>query len=125
MGSIVGYCEICNRQFIKYRSFHKRCSDKCRLIATEKKTYYVKKKEVKKKCLHCGEQFISNDSKKKYCSDECYEDHQVTYHSRRETAIKTCVLCLSEFETTHHAKVYCSHECYLKAKKEREKCTKI
>ncbi len=121
MGSIIGYCEVCGKQFKKYRSFHTVCSDQCRRIKTERDDYgYVKKKEEKKKCLHCKKEFTTNNKNKVYCSHECYLAHQLTYHRKKEMQTRICEACGKEFETTHHAKKYCSNECYLKAKKERE-----
>ena len=122
MGTIVSYCEICGKQFVPYRSFHKRCCDRCRTIATEKKQYYVKKKEVTKKCLHCGKEFVTNDSKRRYClTGTCYEDHQVTYHRKKKPVERVCPQCGVTFETTHPTKVYCLTPCYKLAKKERER----
>ncbi len=122
MGSTIGYCESCGKQFVKYREFHKCCSDKCRHIKTEKDNYgYVKKPIVTKKCIHCGEKFETNLKNKKYCSDECYVAHQAVYHRKKDTQTRICGVCNSEFETTHHAKKYCSDECYKVAKKIREK----
>jgi len=121
MGEIIGYCEICNKQFRKYRSFHKCCSDLCRKIKTEKDNYgYKKKKEITKKCLHCKKEFTTNNSKKIYCNDQCYKDHQPTYHIKKEKQTRVCPVCQKEFTTSHPTKLYCNNECYKIAKKERE-----
>lgn len=121
MAEIAGYCEICGKQFRKYRKFHKCCSDLCRKIKTEKDNYgYVYQKDEEKKCKHCGNTFITNNQKKVYCCDECYKLHQVTYHVKNIAETRICQVCGKSFETTHHAKKYCESECYKIAKKERE-----
>jgi len=122
MGSTIGYCEICGKQFVKYRSFHNCCSDLCRQIKTEKNNYgYVKQKEKKKKCKHCGKEFVTNNKKKVYCSEECYVAHQPLQRAiKKETHTCICEVCGDKFETTHHAKKYCCYDCYITAKKIRE-----
>jgi endogenous inhibitor of DNA gyrase (YacG/DUF329 family) len=121
MGELIGYCEICGKQFKKYRDFHACCSNLCRRIKTEKDNYgYTKKEEETKKCLHCGTEFKTNNKNKVYCSKKCYIDHQENYHIKKEIQTRVCEACGKEFETTHHAKKYCSEECYKDTKKIRE-----
>jgi predicted nucleic acid-binding Zn ribbon protein len=121
MDNTIGYCEICNKPFVKYRRFHKLCSDKCRFIFYEKQPYYKKKKIVAKNCIFCNKEFKTNDNKKKYCSEQCYIDNQSKYHRRKEPIKKICIKCNISFTTRHAAKKYCSLDCYKEAKRAREK----
>ncbi len=121
MGEVIHYCEVCNKQFIPYRSFHKRCSDLCRRIATEKNNYgYMKKKIVTKECLGCGVEFKTNNIKKTYHSPKCQKWHLSNTRIKKERQSRICPVCHSEFETTHWSKAYCGPDCYKKAKRGRE-----
>lgn len=120
VGTVAGFCPVCNRQFIKYRSFQKYCSYKCREKATGNKSYYKKAEPVKKKCLTCGKEFETHDGKRKYCCNECYLKHRESYYKKKKPKSKTCPMCGKEFKTTHGLQKYCCKECYLKAKKDRE-----
>lgn len=120
MAEFVGYCEICNKQFVKYRSFHSVCSDRCRRIKTERNHYgYELKKDVKKKCKNCSKEFVSNNKKKVYCCTECAVAYNKEHRIKKETQTCVCGVCGSEFETTHHAKKYCCDDCYKEAKRRR------
>jgi len=121
MGSVIHYCIICNKQFMPYRSFHEVCSDRCRLIKTERNNYgYTKKKDKTKKCPNCGTEFVTNNKKKVYCNTKCAVEYNATRRIKKETQTHVCEVCHSEFETTHHAKKYCSTECYKIAKRRRD-----
>jgi len=122
MGEVIGYCEICGKQYFRYRSFQKYCSNKCRKIAYEKDNYGYKKKNIEpKKCKHCGKEFKTNNKKKVYCCNDCYVKHQETVYTKIEKEKRKCAVCNKEFESNHVSKKYCSSACYYEAKKQREK----
>ena len=120
-GTVIGYCEICGKQFVKYREYHVRCSAECREIATEKLQYYQKTRIVEKQCLHCFETFKTNDAKRRYCSDDCYKAHRLATRTRVKPTKRVCAVCSAEFQSAHGSKKYCSHDCYVVAKKERQR----
>lgn len=117
----IHYCEVCHKQFVPYREFHKRCSNKCRLIATEKDNRYVKKEIKKKKCKHCGDTFETNNVKKVYCCTQCQELHRRSSYRPKTAREIVCKVCGQSFESTHPAKKYCGPACYADAKKKRQK----
>jgi len=120
MAELVGYCEICGKQFIKYRSFHKVCSKRCRRIKTERDHYgYKIKEDVTKKCKNCGKEFVSNNKKKVYCCDKCAVAYNKEHRTKKDIRTCVCPVCQKEFETTHYFKKYCSTECYKEAKRRR------
>ena len=121
MAEFVGYCEICGKQFVKWRPFHKVCSDKCRRIKTERTHYgYTIKEDVTKKCKHCGTEFVTNNKRKVYCCTKCSVAYNREHRIKKETQLQLCEVCQKEFETTHPAKKYCCEECYKEAKKRRK-----
>ena len=125
MEAFVVYCKVCNKQFVKYRSFHKICSDRCRQIQTERDNYgYVRKEAVKKSCAHCGTEFMTNMSRKRFCCDECAVLYNKIHRTKKETQTRICEECGKEFKTTHHAKKYCTTDCYAIVKKRREDARK-
>ena len=121
MAGLINYCEVCGKQFIPYRSWHKRCSDKCRFIATEKEQRYIKKAIIEKVCKQCGDKFETNNKKKEYCCPHCQEIHRASSYKPKEVRETICKQCGQAFETTHHAKSYCGDDCYREAKKIRQK----
>jgi hypothetical protein len=121
MGTLVKYCETCNKQFMPYRPFQKYHSDKCRLIAHEKEYRYVRKPDVTRQCRQCGTEFVTNNKKKVFHNTKCQKEYQIENRNNLEPDERTCAYCGDKFETTHHAKKYCHTDCYDEAKKEREK----
>lgn len=121
MSTFVGYCIICGKEFVKWRPFHKVCSDLCRKIKAERNHYgYKIKEDVTKKCKNCNKEFVTNNKKKVYCCNECAVVYNKGHRIKKETRRQFCEVCQKEFETTHPAKKYCSDDCYREAKRRRK-----